>query len=217
MLTHGDTPPPLPRSLRRNPAIKYGVQKVNEWRKPVTVQAYTLPILMGSPKNLIVQSPAGTGKTGCFAMAMLMGCNPAADASTVQCLCITPTHELNSQIAENVEVMALQKLDRAKEEHKAAPAALNLKVVNVRDLKPKGRVAGSLVVGTPEKVFNLSKKDRRSGKRRLDLSKCRVSGWGVAGGCSGSRSDSHAAQRRGLTPPLLLLRCVACSPVARAG
>ncbi|SOV25310.1 ATP-dependent RNA helicase DBP5 [Plasmodium sp. DRC-Itaito] len=62
---------------------------------PSKIQAYALPIILSSNKNLIAQSQNGSGKTLTFVIAML--CKINRTFSSLQAVCICPTRELSQQ------------------------------------------------------------------------------------------------------------------------
>ncbi|KNC37482.1 DEAD-box RNA helicase [Plasmodium falciparum RAJ116] len=62
---------------------------------PSKIQAYALPIILSSNKNLIAQSQNGSGKTLTFVIAML--CKINRTLSSLQAVCICPTRELSQQ------------------------------------------------------------------------------------------------------------------------
>ncbi|KAI4836697.1 ATP-dependent RNA helicase DBP5 [Plasmodium brasilianum] len=62
---------------------------------PSKIQAYALPIILNSNKNLIAQSQNGSGKTLTFVIAMLSKINRTL--SCLQAVCICPTRELSQQ------------------------------------------------------------------------------------------------------------------------
>ena len=136
--------------------------KAKGWARPADVQAITLPIIRTTNHNIIVQSPAGSGKTGCFALAQLLtvASSVAGFPNTVQCVCVTPTHLLTGQVASVI-----------------AEIGQGTKVVDLSELSRTQRkiknVAASIVVGTPEATRKLTKSSR-SGKAPLDLSKAKV-------------------------------------------
>jgi ATP-dependent RNA helicase DDX19/DBP5 len=68
-----------------------------DYKKPSRVQATALPVIMGPDRpNLICQSQTGTGKTACFALAMIHAVNTSLSAP--QALVVAPTRELARQI-----------------------------------------------------------------------------------------------------------------------
>ncbi|CXI93587.1 ATP-dependent RNA helicase DBP5, putative [Plasmodium berghei] len=62
---------------------------------PSKIQAYALPIILDSNKNLIAQSQNGSGKTLTFVIAMLSKINRTL--YSLQAVCICPTRELAQQ------------------------------------------------------------------------------------------------------------------------
>ncbi|CAL5221928.1 g4201 [Coccomyxa viridis] len=74
--------------------------------KPSRIQAQTLPLILQHPyKSLIAQAHNGSGKTTCFALAMLSRVD--ASVNQPQALCLCPTREL---VAQNV--MVLEKMGK---------------------------------------------------------------------------------------------------------
>ncbi|GAW82496.1 ATP-dependent RNA helicase DBP5 [Plasmodium gonderi] len=67
---------------------------------PSKIQAFALPIILSSNKNLIAQAQNGSGKTLTFVIAMLSKINRSV--GSLQAMCICPTRELSQQ---NYEVV----------------------------------------------------------------------------------------------------------------
>jgi len=153
-----------------SPTVMHGVTHEKGWETPATIQGVTLPVLLGSRKNVMVQSPAGSGKTGCFALAMLLGINPALPPTSVQCLCVTPSHLLAQQVTTVIQQIALQHM-KPGAAGTAAPAKLPAQVVclsNItRQRKKVTSAQGTVFVGTPGTTKKLKK---------AQLANCKVRG-----------------------------------------
>ena len=67
------------------------------FEKPSNIQNKSIPII-NSGKDIIAQSQSGTGKTGAFTIGALN--NIDLENNTVQCIIISPTHELAEQTYE---------------------------------------------------------------------------------------------------------------------
>lgn len=70
------------------------------FEKPSPIQQRAI-IPMKNKKDIIAQAQSGTGKTGCFAVGILMSID--TNVSTIQALCISPTRELSTQIKEVID------------------------------------------------------------------------------------------------------------------
>lgn len=66
------------------------------FKEPSSIQAKSLPIIIGSDINLIAQSQSGTGKTACFGLGMLQMVDESLKKT--QAVCVCPTLELAQQI-----------------------------------------------------------------------------------------------------------------------
>ena len=71
-----------------------------KFERPSRVQAETLPMILTPPfRNLVAQAHNGSGKTTCFALALLGRVD--ANIAQPQCLCMCPTREL---VVQNMQV-----------------------------------------------------------------------------------------------------------------
>ncbi|CAL5221930.1 g4203 [Coccomyxa viridis] len=83
-----------------------GLYTEMRFRRPSRIQAQTLPLILQPPyKSLIAQAHNGSGKTTCFALAMLSRVD--ATVNQLQALCLCPTRELVVQ-----NVMVLEKMGK---------------------------------------------------------------------------------------------------------
>lgn len=106
-------------------------------------------------KNFIIQSQTGTGKTICFAIAMLSKIDVAIKG--VQSLCIAPTRELARQIFK----------DAIKPLSKRMDSSLSCKLLIPReagspaheDEHGSGPVKAHLIVGTPGTIMGAVQKN----------------------------------------------------------
>lgn len=73
---------------------------LSRFYNPSKIQAFALPIILNSNKNLIAQSQNGSGKTLTFVIGMLSKIN--RNIYNLQAMCICPTRELSQQ---NYEVI----------------------------------------------------------------------------------------------------------------
>lgn len=71
---------------------------------PTPVQAQTLPLILGSDRDLIALARTGTGKTGGFGLPLIDEID--TDIEEVQALILCPTRELCLQIARDFETYA---------------------------------------------------------------------------------------------------------------
>ncbi|CRG94786.1 ATP-dependent RNA helicase DBP5, putative [Plasmodium gallinaceum] len=110
---------------------------------PSKIQAYALPIILNSNKNLIAQSQNGSGKTLTFVIAILSKIN--RNLSSLQSMCICPTRELSQQ---NYDVIS------------SFTKYLNVKVFLAVPLCEKYNKSGGfqIYVGTPGKTLDFLKR-----------------------------------------------------------
>ncbi|KAG0137720.1 P-loop containing nucleoside triphosphate hydrolase protein, partial [Tuber indicum] len=74
------------------------------FKKPSTIQERALPLLLSTPpRNVIGQSPPGTGKTAALVLTMLTRIDMSVN--NVQALCLAPTRELARQIERVAQTM----------------------------------------------------------------------------------------------------------------
>jgi ATP-dependent RNA helicase DDX19/DBP5 len=123
----------LPEDILKGILVKF--------KKPSRIQALTLPLLLKEKTNLIAQSQSGTGKTLCFAIAMLASID--RNNPNPQSLCLLPSLELAVQVAGVVEQLA---------------QFTNIKVTSVLAGEKSAKVSGQILIGTPGKVKDLLKR-----------------------------------------------------------
>ena len=87
-----------------------GLYNEMKFERPSRVQAETLPMILTPPfRNLVAQAHNGSGKTTCFALALLGRVD--ANIAQPQCLCMCPTRELvvqNMQVSISVQWYTLR-------------------------------------------------------------------------------------------------------------
>lgn len=126
------------------------------FQKPSKVQEKALPLLLANPpQNMIAQSQSGTGKTAAFVTTVLSRVD-FTKPEQPQALLLAPSRELARQIQGVV-----QTIGRLCEDLITAAA---IKGEIARD----GRVAASVVVGTPGTVCDVIR------YRQLDTSHLKV-------------------------------------------
>ncbi|KYQ96745.1 DEAD-box RNA helicase [Tieghemostelium lacteum] len=81
--------------LNLKPELLKGVYAMG-FNKPSRIQANALPVIINTKNNLVAQSQSGTGKTGAFTLGMLNCVDPKLNETQV--ICLSPTHELSTQI-----------------------------------------------------------------------------------------------------------------------
>jgi ATP-dependent RNA helicase DDX19/DBP5 len=113
------------------------------FNKPSRIQALTLPLILQTNLNLIAQSQSGTGKTCCFAVALLQSVDPTKRYP--QAMCLSPTLELAEQ---NYQVM--------KDIGKFMPELTVFKVL--KGMKITQPITSPIICGTPGKINFLIKK-----------------------------------------------------------
>ncbi|KAL9266032.1 DEAD-box ATP-dependent RNA helicase 38-like protein [Drosera capensis] len=103
-VTSGDTPYTSAKrfeDLNLSEELLKGLYLSMKFERPSRIQAVTLPMILSPPyKNLIAQSPNGSGKTICFVLGMLSRVDPELKAP--QALCVVHTREL---VHQNMEVL----------------------------------------------------------------------------------------------------------------
>lgn len=92
------TPPPAFAAFGLSEAVLKGVIAAG-FVEPSPVQAETIPAILEG-KDLIALARTGTGKTAAFGLPALTRMDPKSRA--VQCLVITPTRELASQVSDEM-------------------------------------------------------------------------------------------------------------------
>lgn len=117
---------------------------------PTEVQKEVIPVIL-EEKNLIVQSPTGTGKTLAYLLPLLEKSN--LETKNVEILILVPSRELVFQVAEVVEILA-PGLSVA-----TLSGGANLKR-QLDILKGKPNIA----VGTPGRVLELFEKKKLNGQ-----------------------------------------------------
>lgn len=111
--------------------------------KPTGVQAETIPLILQG-KDIIAQSPTGTGKTLAYLLPLIAGISP--ENKGVQVLVLAPTRELAMQITKLANELA------GSQGVLTAPVLGGMNIQRqVESLKKKPR----LVVGTPGRVLEL--------------------------------------------------------------
>lgn len=110
--------------------------------KPSKIQEWTLPIALKGG-NIIGQARNGSGKTAAFALAMLISCDARQRCPQGMCLC--PTRELAAQ---NHDVVS--KLGKF--------TGMDFLLAVPREEKFPRKVESQIVIGTPGKVQDLTKR-----------------------------------------------------------
>jgi len=88
--------------LGLSPELLQGIYQEMKFERPSKIQAKTLPMILRPPfRSMIAQAHNGSGKTTCFALAMLSRVDPKMRVP--QALCMCPTREL---VVQNVRVVA---------------------------------------------------------------------------------------------------------------
>ena len=127
--------------LKLRPEILSGIYNMG-WSRPSSIQGKALPLIIGRNTNMISQAQSGTGKTGTFAISMLMKVDPSK--SVPQAICMLPTIELARQVAAVVAKLASQ-----------SEVKIQI-IVKGEDLPPK--ITAQIIVGTPGKISDALKK-----------------------------------------------------------
>jgi ATP-dependent RNA helicase DDX19/DBP5 len=130
------------------------------WTRPSKIQAQSLPHILGTGStppeklvNVLAQARAGSGKTGCFAVACLAQVDTAVQQP--QAICVCPTRILAAQVAKEVETLG---------KHTGVKVELQTGDVPVTKTPIKAQV----VVGTLHRIRNCIT------KRVLKLDKMKV-------------------------------------------
>ncbi|KAA8911683.1 P-loop containing nucleoside triphosphate hydrolase protein [Sphaerosporella brunnea] len=127
-------------SLTSRKAILTGLYFMN-YRKPSKVQATALPLILKG-HNLLCQSQTGTGKTACYALAMIHMVD--VKLNKPQALCIAPTRELARQIIGYINTLC--RFD--------GEICTELAIPGQIDKKSRMPFEGHIVVGTPGTVVD---------------------------------------------------------------
>lgn len=125
--------------------IQKGVRKMG-FRKLTPIQAEAIPLLLKG-RDVLGQAQTGTGKTAAFGLPMLMKTDPGEPS--VQGLVITPTRELAEQVTQHMRRYAKYTDIRIVVIHGGGRVSDQINVLT----KP-----AHIVVGTPGRVLDLSKK-----------------------------------------------------------
>lgn len=132
-----------------SPVLAEALQKQNI-STPTEVQIRTLPEALAG-KDLIVQSPTGTGKTLAYLLPLFSKIDP--QKREMQAIVLAPTHELAMQIVRQAEILA----EGAESPLKVLPILGN---VNVQRQVEKLRDKPQLLVGSPGRIQELMKKKK---------------------------------------------------------
>jgi superfamily II DNA/RNA helicase len=93
----------------REPMLQ-AIYHILGYKKPSRVQATALPLIMGPNRpSLLCQSQTGTGKTACFALAMIHRIDTSRDVP--QALIVAPTRELARQIITYINRVCQREVD----------------------------------------------------------------------------------------------------------
>lgn len=107
--TFAEPEPPLPPATLEDlpDNIRDAVETMG-WKELMPVQQRAIPYMM-EPRDIIVQSRTGSGKTGAFLLPILASLDPSIRRP--QALILTPTRELARQVNEEFERMTASKGD----------------------------------------------------------------------------------------------------------
>ena len=105
-----------------------------------------LPIL--DNENIFIHSETGTGKTFCFLLPILNKLN--CDSNDLQSIIVAPTHELSSQIVDNIRTLT-------KESGLPIKSLLLIGETPIKRQREKLKKKPHIVVGTPGRLLELIK------------------------------------------------------------
>jgi ATP-dependent RNA helicase DeaD len=152
-------PPLPPATLDDLPAnIRKAVETMG-WPGLMPVQERAIPYML-EPRDIIVQSRTGSGKTGAFLLPILTSIDPAIPRP--QALVLTPTRELARQVDEEFQRMT------ASESDEAPKAALIYGGVRYGPQLQSLRDGAQLVIGTPGRILDHLE------RKNLDLSALKI-------------------------------------------
>jgi ATP-dependent RNA helicase DeaD len=118
--------------------------------KLTSIQEKTLPIIL-SGKNVFIHSETGTGKTFSYLLPVLN--NIKTESDDLQAIILSPTHELSSQIVDNIKTIA---------EHSGTSYTVQLIIGETQIKRQKQRLKKKphLIVGTPGRILELIKQKK---------------------------------------------------------
>ncbi len=116
--------------------------------EPSSIQAETIPFLLGSKRDLIALAQTGTGKTAAFSLPIIDQLD--VEKRGVQAMVLCPTRELCMQISGDIEKLsAYHKNIRTAAVYGGARADLQIRAL---------RSGANIVIGTPGRVCDLIKR-----------------------------------------------------------
>lgn len=124
------------------------VWRKSEFQQPTTVQTSALPVALEG-KDLIAESPTGTGKTLAYLLPVLE--NIDADKKAVQTLIVAPSQELVMQILQEIQKWT---------EGSGIRAASFIGGANVKRQLEKLKKHPHIAVGTPGRTLELIKQKK---------------------------------------------------------
>lgn len=134
--------------LGLNENIVKALNKINI-DKPTDIQEKTIPVILES-KDVIFQSPTGTGKTFSYLLPLFQNLKQKPE---VQVLIISPTHELSSQIKGQVELLV-------KNSEIPLTFALMIGDVNIQRQIDKLKTKPNIIVGSAGRILELIEKKK---------------------------------------------------------
>ncbi|MDR4497031.1 MAG: DEAD/DEAH box helicase [Candidatus Scalindua sp.] len=119
------------------------VIKQKGFEEPTPIQAKTIPVILSGRGDIVGQAQTGTGKTAAFGLPIIELL--AENSKTVQALILTPTRELATQVAEEINSL------KGRKKLSIAPIYGGQSIdLQLRSLK-KGI---DVVVGTPGRILD---------------------------------------------------------------
>ena len=126
-----------------------------EYEEATLIQERIVPIALQG-KDIVGQSPTGTGKTAAFALPIIQNMN---GEKGVQVLVLAPTRELALQIADEMKKLGKNSKVKVITVYGGQPIQIQL----------RGLKDANIVVGTPGRILD----HLRRGSLKLDKSCCR--------------------------------------------
>ncbi len=130
-----------------NPFLQQAWEK-SEFQEPTTVQAKAIPAALAG-KDVIAESPTGTGKTLAYLLPVLQ--KVEVDLKAVQAVIIAPSQELVMQILDEIQKWA---------EGSGIRAASFIGGANVKRQLEKLKKHPHIAIGTPGRILELTKQKK---------------------------------------------------------
>lgn len=125
------------------------------FEKPSPIQQRAI-LPMKNKKDVIAQAQSGTGKTGCFAVGILL--NIDLEKNKTQALCISPTRELSSQIKTVIDGIGSM-MSGLKTQLLVGGTSTDEDIRMLQDKKQP-----HVVIGCPGRIYDMLRRNKLSSK-----------------------------------------------------